>query len=69
MPFKSKSQRKWMHAKKPEMAKRWEKETPKGKSLPSNVVSKKGDTKKSHHDYYFSMDGPCHTFQKTVKNL
>ena len=24
MPFKSKNQRKWMHANKPEMAKRWE---------------------------------------------
>ena len=27
MPFKSKQQRKWMHANKPEMAKKWEKET------------------------------------------
>ena len=26
MPFKSKKQRKWMHAVEPEMAKRWEKE-------------------------------------------
>ena len=30
MPFKSKKQRKWMHANKPEMAKRWEKEYVKG---------------------------------------
>lgn len=36
MPFKSKAQRKWMHANHPEMAKRWEKETPKGK-LPQKV--------------------------------
>jgi len=35
-PFKSESQRKWMWAKKPEMAKRWEKETPPGK-LPKKV--------------------------------
>jgi len=34
MPFKSKAQRGWMHATHPEMAKRWEKETPKGKKLP-----------------------------------
>lgn len=35
MPFKSKAQRKFLHANKPEMAKRWEKETPKGKRLPA----------------------------------
>lgn len=34
MPFKSKAQRKWMHANKPAMAKKWESETPKGKKLP-----------------------------------
>lgn len=31
MPLQSESQRRWMWAKKPEMAKRWEKETPPGK--------------------------------------
>lgn len=41
MPFRSEAQRKWMHAKHPEMAKRWEKETPKGKKLPSHVPAKK----------------------------
>ena len=30
MPFKSKKQRKWMHANHPAMADRWEKESPKG---------------------------------------
>lgn len=34
MPFKSEAQRKWMHANKPEMAKKWEKHTPKDKKLP-----------------------------------
>jgi hypothetical protein len=34
MPFKSKAQRRWMFANKPKMAKRWAKETPKGKRLP-----------------------------------
>jgi len=34
MPFQSESQRKWMYANHPEMAKRWEAETPKGKKLP-----------------------------------
>lgn len=41
MPFKSSKQRAWMHANHPEMAKRWEKETPKGKKLPKKVKRKK----------------------------
>jgi hypothetical protein len=41
MPFKSKAQRNWMHKNKPEMAKKWEKETPKNKKLPSKVKKKK----------------------------
>jgi hypothetical protein len=40
MPFKSKSQRKWMYANKPAMAKKWEKETPKSKKLPEHVKKK-----------------------------
>lgn len=34
MPFVSESQRRFMHARHPEIAKRWEKHTPKGKDLP-----------------------------------
>jgi hypothetical protein len=41
MPFKSKAQRRWMHKFHPEMADRWEKETPKGKKLPARVRRKK----------------------------
>lgn len=44
MPFKSQAQRRWMHATHPEMAARWESETPKGKKLPkyiSNLKRKK----------------------------
>ena len=37
MPFRSKAQRRWMYANEPAMAKRWESETPKGKSLPEKV--------------------------------
>lgn len=37
MPFKSESQRRWMYANEPGMAKRWESETPKGKKLPTKV--------------------------------
>lgn len=36
MPFKSESQRRWMYANKPSMAKRWQKHTPKGK-LPARA--------------------------------
>lgn len=35
-PMRSETQRRWMWANKPEMAKRWEKETPEGK-LPEHV--------------------------------
>lgn len=47
MPFKSQAQRRWMYANEPAMAKRWEKETPKGK-LPSYVDAK--------HSHPFSKD-------------
>ena len=40
MPFKSQQQRRWMYATHPAMAKRWEKETPKGK-LPKRVRKKR----------------------------
>lgn len=33
-PFQSQAQRGFMYARHPEIAKRWEKETPKGKKLP-----------------------------------
>jgi hypothetical protein len=37
MPFESEAQRRWMYANKPEMAKRWEKHTPKDTKLPEKV--------------------------------
>ena len=45
MPFKSQAQRKLMHAKHPEIAKRWEAETPATK-LPERK------TKKPQRDIY-----------------
>lgn len=36
-PFKSEAQRRWMWANDPEMARRWEDETPDGKDLPERV--------------------------------
>jgi len=44
MPFKSRAQEKWMYATHPEMARQWQKETPKGK-LP-NKVNKRQKEKK-----------------------
>jgi GH24 family phage-related lysozyme (muramidase) len=41
MPFKSEAQRAWMYANHPEMAKRWEKHTPKGRRLPKRLHPKK----------------------------
>lgn len=40
MPFKSKAQRRWMYANDPEMAKKWEKETPKDSNLPEKKKKK-----------------------------
>lgn len=39
-PFKSEAQRKYLWKNKPEMAKKWEKETP-NKKLPKHVPKKK----------------------------
>ena len=41
MPFKSQKQRAWMYENEPEMAKRWEKDTPKGTKLPKRVAKPK----------------------------
>ena len=40
-PFKSKRQRRWMHANDPEMAAEFERATPKGKRLPEKVKGKR----------------------------
>jgi hypothetical protein len=45
VPFKSKRQRRWMHATHPGMAERWEKETPKGKKLPEKAPAKRSKKK------------------------
>ena len=41
MPLKSEAQRKWMWATHPEMARKWEAHTPKGKRLPKRLHPKK----------------------------
>lgn len=37
MPFKSETQRRYLYMKEPEIAKKYEKETPPGKRLPEKV--------------------------------
>jgi hypothetical protein len=39
--MKSQAQRRFLWATNPEMARKWEKETPKGKKLPNKVKKKK----------------------------
>lgn len=41
MPFRSRSQQRWMFANKPEMAERWAKETPDIRKLPEKVKQPK----------------------------
>jgi hypothetical protein len=46
MPFKSNAQRKFMYARHPELAKDFEKATPKGKKLPQHVAKTAPKAKK-----------------------
>jgi hypothetical protein len=46
MPFKSQAQRRFMHAKHPEIAKEFEEKTPKGAKLPEHAGDKKSSPKR-----------------------
>lgn len=50
VPLKSEAQRRWMHAKHPQMAQRWEAETPTGKRLPAKLGKKRKSNKRSRDD-------------------
>jgi len=54
VPFRSEQQRKWMYANEPEMAARWQKETPKGEKLPKKV-KKKAMEKQAINDILMSL--------------
>jgi len=47
MPFKSEAQRKYLYAKHPELAKKWQQHTPKGADLPEHVTSSDNEKKAS----------------------
>lgn len=49
MPFRSKAQRKWMYANKPDLPDEFESETPRGEKLPKRVQQKKKRTQKGTH--------------------
>lgn len=56
MPYKSQAQRRFMHARHPKIAKRWDEEYPNQKNLPEHVkkrtkVKKKTANKKSWDKY------------------
>ena len=46
MPFKSSAQRRFLYSQHPEIANRWQKETPQGKKLPEHVKPKTPSQKK-----------------------
>ena len=46
MPFKSQSQRRYLYATHPQMAREWESETPKGKKIPEKVKKRVNKKKK-----------------------
>lgn len=48
MPFVSKAQRKFMHARHPEIAAQWDKEFPNQKGLPKRAKKKGLKCKKKH---------------------
>ena len=53
MPYTSEAQRRFMHAKHPEIAARWDTEYPNQKGLPEHVAKKKRKfkTKKDVEDF------------------
>jgi len=50
MPFESEAQRRFLYAKHPTIAKRWERHTPKGKKLPEHVKTKSAREKAAGFD-------------------
>lgn len=64
MPFKSKSQRRWMYANKPEMAREFEAHTPKNASLPEKVGKM---IRVDEADLVGKMKGPLKTIDECGK--
>lgn len=57
MPFVSQAQRAYLYSQHPDIAKRWEKETPKGKKLPSRLHPHIDKKKKAQAQLLRGMQG------------
>lgn len=49
MPFKSEAQRRFLYAKRPDVARRWEEETPTGRRLPRKLGKKTRPKRRSRN--------------------
>ena len=67
MPFKSDKQRKWMHANKPKMAKKWEKEEESVNEAKGTITVSKKEMVQLHNDGQIEKDGIVIVYEDSVK--
>ena len=67
MPFKSEKQRKWMHANKPKMAKKWEKEEESVNEAKGTITVSKKEMVQLHNDGQIEKDGIVIVYDDGVK--
>lgn len=69
MPWKSEAQRKFMYARHPEIAKRFQEHTPKGTKLPEHVGDKKKMRKHEKKAFDLGTDAALNCFGYKSANL
>lgn len=69
MPFKSQAQRAWMYANAPEMAKEWEKHTPKSRKLPKKVKKRSPTVNRSAASRLKADPSQTYMLRKRFENL
>ena len=67
MPFNSEKQRKWMHANKPKMAKKWEKEEESVNEAKGTITVSKKEMVQLHNDGQIEKDGIVIVYEDSVK--
>jgi len=67
MPFNSEKQRKWMHANKPKMAKKWEKEEESVNEAKGTITVSKKEMVQLHNDGQIEKDGIVIVYEDGVK--
>ena len=67
MPFNSEKQRKWMHANKPKMAKKWEKEEESVNEAKGTITVSKKEMVQLHNDGQIEKDGIVIVYDDGVK--